>query len=122
MNIQIGEIRRLSACGLRTLKIPVKGEDNKFVIVYGTETRMYPDGQSEQLYLIRDMASGKVYDADKKISLHTKDTVHGFSESCFTSKIYGKVEIEGTTRSIGAVSSEAVELRRQHLEKRGKLQ
>ena len=55
MNIQIGEIRRLSACGLRTLKI------------------------------------------------------------------YGKVEIEGTTRSIGAVSSEAVELRRQHLEKRGKI-
>ena len=123
MNIQIGEIRRLSACGLRTLNIPVKGEDNKFVVVIGIENMVYMDGQMEQLYLIRDMATGKVYDSNKKINTFSKvgeDTLHGYSEQCFTSKVYGKLETEGTTRSVGAVSSEAVELRRKHLEKRGK--
>ena len=89
---KVGDILRLSACGLRTLKIPVRGDDNKFVTVIGIEELNHPNGEVETYFVVRDNATGKSYKQNLKFGLGEKQVyISGLSGRCFTGKIYSRI-------------------------------
>ena len=84
-DFRVGDILRLSACGLRTLKIPVRGPENKFVTVIEVESFTYSNGETQYYYRVRDNATGCIY--DQSVLKMTK----GLSGFCFTGKIYSRI-------------------------------
>ncbi len=91
-DFKVGDILRLSVCGLRTLKIPVHGDDNKFVTVTGIEELNHPNGEVETYFVVRDNATGKSYNQSMKFGFGEKQVyISGLSGRCFTGKIYSRI-------------------------------